>query len=86
MQIMHQGCINLDIYMKISTMMAQLFHMPPCLLIPCSESFGRRIQESICKEEEDMRDYLTIGSAPCDEDCAQVGQPNSLNLSLFVEG
>jgi hypothetical protein len=23
-----------------------------------------------------MRDYLTIGSAPCDEDCAQVGQPN----------
>jgi hypothetical protein len=23
-----------------------------------------------------MRDYLTIGSAPCDEDCAQVGQPD----------
>jgi hypothetical protein len=23
-----------------------------------------------------MRDYLTIGSAPCDEDCAQVGHPN----------
>jgi len=23
-----------------------------------------------------MRDYLTIGSAPCDEDCAQVGQSN----------
>lgn len=25
-----------------------------------------------------MRDYLTIGSAPCDEDCAQVGQPHYL--------
>jgi hypothetical protein len=25
-----------------------------------------------------MRDYLTIGSAPCDEDCAQVGQPNDI--------
>jgi hypothetical protein len=23
-----------------------------------------------------MRDYLTLGSAPCGEDCAQVGQPN----------
>lgn len=23
-----------------------------------------------------MRDYINIGSAPCDEDCAQVGQPN----------
>jgi hypothetical protein len=23
-----------------------------------------------------MRDYLTIGPAPCDEDCARVGQPD----------
>jgi hypothetical protein len=23
-----------------------------------------------------MRDYLTLGPAPCDEDCAQVGQPD----------
>jgi hypothetical protein len=25
-----------------------------------------------------MRDDLTIGSAPCDEDCAQVGQPHDI--------
>lgn len=23
-----------------------------------------------------FRHYITIGSAPCDEDCAQVGEPN----------
>jgi hypothetical protein len=23
-----------------------------------------------------MREYLTLGPAPCDEDCAQVGQPD----------
>jgi hypothetical protein len=23
-----------------------------------------------------MREYLTLGPAPCNEDCAQVGQPD----------
>jgi hypothetical protein len=27
-------------------------------------------------KEVSMRDYLTLGSSPCDEDCAQVGQPD----------
>jgi hypothetical protein len=30
----------------------------------------------LCLEVSVMRDYLTLGSAPYDEDCAQVGQPN----------
>jgi len=49
----------------------------------CSPTLKSGLSILIHRERrEAMRDFITIGSAPCDEDCAQVGSPNYRKRAL----
>ena len=58
----------------------QLFLMPiaimvsSCPLIPFPKSFRERMEGSFFDKGGAMQDFITLGTAPVDEPCAQLGQ------------